>query len=182
MISLSFPKAVNQSNCSVSKQEPPVVFASLEQTYILSLEMADSTGLCKCPDQTIAVCLNIASCSPVKILPLSPAQCPCACSPGGWMATALHLPQSPSFRTKIAGSWAQNTFTAFLCPDILGCNVSRRSNNQWGYPGMDSSSHEQAEDKLSCQGHWEPLLAPCLGYIRVTVTTLGNNNSYLKQP
>lgn len=49
------------------------MFASLEQPYIPSLKGADSIRLCKCPDQMIAVCLDIAFCSPVNSLPLSPA-------------------------------------------------------------------------------------------------------------
>lgn len=72
------------------------MLASLEESYTPSPEMAESTALYKCPDQTIAVDLDIASCSLVKILPQSPAESLCACSPGGWMATdhrAVHSEQ-----------------------------------------------------------------------------------------
>lgn len=44
------------------------------------------------------------------------------------MATASLLPQSPSFKIEIAGSGARNTFTAFLCPAVLECNLNRTGN------------------------------------------------------
>lgn len=57
------------------------MLASLQQSNIPRLEMADGTTLCKCPDQMIEVCPNMAPSTLVKILSQSPpAQCPCACS------------------------------------------------------------------------------------------------------
>lgn len=55
------------------------------------------------------------------------------------MATASLLPQSPSFKIEIAGSGAQNEFTAFLSSAILECNLNRTGNKQQMHPGMSGS-------------------------------------------